>query len=225
MNSKEKLVETMSDLIWERGYAATSPREVRERSGVGQGSMYYHFPSKRDLGIAAIRRNCETLLPRSLEILKGPGDPMDRLVGYLSRDAEPLRGCKVGRLTQDPEVVDDPGMLAPIEESFAEIHRCLVPVVDQAIAIGELPGTLDAGRLAHLLTATIQGGYVLAIAAQDRRPFDEARAGALDLLRAAAGTAASGSPIPGSSATGNSTTARTTTNSTTSGGSRRRDNQ
>lgn len=211
MDSKEKLIETMSDLIWERGYAATSPREVRERSGVGQGSMYYHFPSKRDLGIAAIRRNCETLLPRNLEVLMGPGDPMDRIVGYLSRDSEPLRGCKVGRLTQDPEVVADPGMLAPIEESFATIHRCLVPVIDEAIGLGELPSTLDAGRLAHLLTATIQGGYVLAIAAHDRRPFDEARAGALDLLRVAAGSTESSSS--------------TRTNSTTSDGSGRRDNQ
>lgn len=224
MNSKEKLVETMSDLIWERGYAATSPREVRERSGVGQGSMYYHFPSKRDLGIAAIRHNCETLLPPSLEILKAPGDPMDRLGEYLSRDSEPLRGCKVGRLTQDPEVVADPGMLAPIEESFAEIHRCLVPVIDQAIRSGELPESLDAGRLAHLLTATIQGGYVLAIAAQDRRPFDEARAGALDLLRAAASSTESGMSTSGNPTSTNSTTATTTT-STTSDGISRPDNQ
>jgi Bacterial regulatory proteins, tetR family len=43
MNSRELLVETMSDLLWERGYADTSPRDVRERSGVGQGSMYHHF--------------------------------------------------------------------------------------------------------------------------------------------------------------------------------------
>ncbi|MDN6618286.1 MAG: TetR/AcrR family transcriptional regulator [Corynebacterium variabile] len=184
MNSKENLIETMSDLIWERGYAATSPREVRERSGVGQGSMYYHFPSKRDLGIAAIRHNCETLLPASLEILNGPGDPLDRLTRYLSRDSEPLRGCKVGRLTQDPEVVADPGMLAPIGTSFETIHHSLVAVIEEAIRMGELPADVDAGRIAHLMTATIQGGYVLAIAAQDPGPFNEARRGALDLLNA-----------------------------------------
>jgi hypothetical protein len=34
--------------------------------------------------------------------------------------------------------------------------------------------------------AVLQGGYVLAIAQQDPGPFDDARAGALDLLRAAA---------------------------------------
>ena len=57
MESRERLVTAMSELMWERGYAATSPREVRERSGVGQGSMYHHFPSKRDLALAALQRN------------------------------------------------------------------------------------------------------------------------------------------------------------------------
>ena len=46
MESRERLVVAMSELMWERGYAATSPRGVRERSGVGQGSMYHHFPGK-----------------------------------------------------------------------------------------------------------------------------------------------------------------------------------
>ena len=40
VDSREKLVEAMAELMWERGYSATSPRAVRELSGVGQGSMY-----------------------------------------------------------------------------------------------------------------------------------------------------------------------------------------
>lgn len=59
-------------------------------------------------------------------------------------------------------------------------------MIREAIEGGQLADTLDPDRLAYLLTATIQGGYVLAIAAQDPRPFDDARAGALDLLRASA---------------------------------------
>ena len=46
--------------------------------------------------------------------------------------------------------------------------------------------SIDPDRLAYLLAATIQGGYVLAIAAQDPSHFEDARAGALDLLRASA---------------------------------------
>jgi AcrR family transcriptional regulator len=186
MDSRERLIETMSELMWERGYAATSPREVRERSGIGQGSMYHHFPSKRDLALAALERNCADLLPASEALLTADGDSFETLTGYLSQPKDALKGCKVGRMTQDPLVATDPGLLAPVADAFDRIHHALVRVLRTAIEAGELNGELDPDRLAYLLTATIQGGYVLAIAQQDRRPFDEARAGALDLLRAAA---------------------------------------
>lgn len=201
MDSRERLIETMSELMWERGYAATSPREVRERSGIGQGSMYHHFPSKRDLALAALERNCADLLPASEALLTADGDSLEKLTGYLSQPKDALKGCKVGRMTQDPLVAADPGLLAPVADAFDRVHQALVRVLRPAIEAGELSAELDPDRLAYLLTATIQGGYVLAIAQQDRRPFDEARAGALDLLRAAAprATPSSGAAEPSAS--------------------------
>ncbi len=186
MESRERLVAAMSELMWERGYAATSPREVRERSGVGQGSMYHHFPGKRELALAALERNCADLLPATEDLLTAPGDPMEKLTTYLTRPLPALKGCKVGRMTQDPLVAGDPGLLAPVAAAFASVHRALTTVLGEAVAKGQLDPDLDPERLAHLLAATIQGGYVLAIAAQDPAPFDDARAGALDLLRASA---------------------------------------
>lgn len=188
MDSKERLIQAMSDLMWERGYAATSPREVRERSGVGQGSMYHHFAGKHDLALAALERSCADLLPASEAPLTGPGAPMERLTAYLSRSRDALRGCKVGRMTQDPVVAADPVLLAPIADAFGTLHAGLVAVIEEAIAAGELPDSLDPQRTARLLAATIQGGYVLSIATQDRSAFDEACSGALDLLRTAART-------------------------------------
>lgn len=186
VDSRTSLVETMSELMWERGFAATSPREVRQRSGVGQGSMYHHFPTKRDLGLAALERNCADLLPATEELLTGPGDPMAKLVAYLSRPREALRGCKIGRMTQDPQVAADPVLLAPITEAFAAVHRALAEVIRQAIEAGQLPAQLNPVHLAATLSATIQGGYVLAIAAQDSERYESACAGALELLRASA---------------------------------------
>lgn len=186
MDSRERLIETMSELLWERGYAATSPREVRERSGVGQGSMYHHFASKRDLALAALEHNCPDLLSASEFLLTADMGPLEKVAAYLTRPRNALKGCKVGRMTQDPLVVADPGLLAPVADAFSRVHQALAQVFRDAIDAGEFGSGLDPERLAYLVTATIQGGYVLAIAQQDRRPFDEACAGALDLLLAAA---------------------------------------
>ena len=186
MDSRARLIQAMSDLMWERGYAAATPREVRERAGVGQGSMYHHFAGKRELAIAALDCTCTDLLPSSEALLQGAGSPTERLSAYLGRPREALRGCKVGRMTQDPVVATDPGLLAPIHDSFATLHAALAQVVAEAIEMGELPDDLNPQRIARLMAATVQGGYVLSIAAQDRSAFDDACAGALDLLRAAA---------------------------------------
>jgi AcrR family transcriptional regulator len=185
MDSRQLLVDTMSELMWERGYADTSPRDVRERSGVGQGSMYHHFPTKRDLALAALERNVADLLPGASE-LDGPGDPMARIEAYLTRPREALKGCKVGRMTQDPQVREDPVLLAPVARAFAQVHVSWVNVLREAVAARELRDDLDPERLAQTLMAVLQGGYVLAISQQDQGPFDDACAGALDLLRAAA---------------------------------------
>jgi TetR/AcrR family transcriptional repressor of nem operon len=184
VDTRQLLVETMGELMWARGYADTSPRDVRERSGVGQGSMYHHFATKRDLALAALERNVADLLPAAAG-LDGPGDPMARIEAHLTRPRDALKGCKVGRMTQDPQVREDPVLLAPVTRAFAQIHVSWVKVLREAIAARQLRDDLDPERLAHTLMAVLQGGYVLAIAQQDPGPFDAACAGALDLLRAA----------------------------------------
>ena len=56
MNTRERLVDATQELLWEQGYAATSPKDILHRAGAGQGSMYHHF---------AGNRNCQ-LLPFTL---------------------------------------------------------------------------------------------------------------------------------------------------------------
>ena len=51
-DSKQKLVAAGCALLAERGFEATSPVMIQQRSGVGQGSMYHHFPGKGKEGLA-----------------------------------------------------------------------------------------------------------------------------------------------------------------------------
>jgi len=164
VDSREKLVEAMAELMWERGYSATSPRAVRELSGVGQGSMYHYFPTKRDLGLAALNHNCQIQLDSWKAALKDLEDPLEILTAYLTLPRDPLKGCRVGRMAQDKAVVADDGLRQPV------------------------PADLEPDHLARTMVAVVQGGYVLAMAEQDRAPYDAACQGALELLRVAAGT-------------------------------------
>ena len=61
MDTRTRLVNVAQDLLWERGYAATSSKEILNRANVGQGSMYHHFSGKRDLAAAALEQSAAAM--------------------------------------------------------------------------------------------------------------------------------------------------------------------
>ncbi len=192
-DSRERLLEAMGQLLWDRGYAATSPRDVMRLAGVGQGSMYHHFTGKHDLALQALQRNINDSMA-DLDGLAGPGTPVQRLIARLTRPRPGLRGCRVGRMTQDPEVLADPQLLALVDEAFTTMGRAWAGVIQEAIDLGELPAGLDADALSCALMAVIQGGYVLAKARGQQERMDAAVRGMAALLEAASQAAQSPTP-------------------------------
>jgi AcrR family transcriptional regulator len=182
MSTSERLVEATRELLWERGYVGTSPRAIQQRAGAGQGSMYHHFAGKPDLALAAVRRTAEELRASAEASLDGPGTAYERIAGYLLRERDVLRGCPVGRLTMDPEVVSDDRLRAPVDETLGWLRGRLAGIVEQGRERGELRGTLVPGDIAATIVATLQGGYVLARASGSTAAFDAAVRGLLALL-------------------------------------------
>ncbi|MEU2549033.1 TetR/AcrR family transcriptional regulator [Streptomyces roseolus] len=184
MSTAERLIESTRELLWERGYIGTSPKAIQQRAGAGQGSMYHHFAGKPDLALAAIRRTAGEMRAKAEEQLSAPGTAVDRITAYLHRERDVLKGCPVGRLTQDPEVMADPVLRAPVDETLAWLRERLAELLTEGRERGELNAALDPRTTAATVVAVLQGGYVLARAADSVQPFDQAIAGVLGLLAA-----------------------------------------
>ncbi|GAA5192799.1 TetR/AcrR family transcriptional regulator [Rugosimonospora acidiphila] len=182
MSTSERLIESTRELLWERGYVATSPKAIQQRAGAGQGSMYHHFTGKPELALAAISRTAQEMRAAGEEQLSAPGTAIERITRYLRRERDVLKGCPIGRLTQDPEIMADPTLRAPVEETFAWVRGRLAEVLAEGRARGELAATLDVATTAAAVVAVLQGGYVLARAAGSTAPFDQAITGVLGLL-------------------------------------------
>ncbi|EXG81598.1 TetR/AcrR family transcriptional regulator [Cryptosporangium arvum] len=182
MDAAERLVASTQELLWERGYVGTSPKAIQQRAGAGQGSMYHHFTGKPDLARAAIDRSATELRGLAEETFAGPGSAYDRIAAYLRRDRDVLRGCRVGRLTQDPDVVANPQLREPLEETLGWLRHRISGLIREGIASGEISSELDPDDVAAALVAVVQGGYVLARSADDPELFTRAAEGALALL-------------------------------------------
>lgn len=184
MSAREHLTEAMAELLWERGYAATSPRDVMSRAGVGQGSMYHHFSGKHELAVEALSTVAEELTSRST-VLSGDGSPLEQMKRYLSTPRPGTQGCRVGRMTQDPQVVADAELITIVANAFDTMLGRWEEAISSAIAVGELPEDTVPADLARTLAAVLQGGYVLARAKGEQAPMDAAVRGAIALLDAA----------------------------------------
>ncbi|GAA2183987.1 TetR/AcrR family transcriptional regulator [Brooklawnia cerclae] len=183
MSSRERLTEAMASLLWERGYAATSPKDVMTRAGVGQGSIYHHFAGKHELAVEAFSAVVDEAVGKA-DALAGDGSPVDRMERYLSKPREGTRGCRVGRMTQDPQVVADSELIEMVDGAFDAIADRWCAVIAEAVADGELPASVVPEELARTLIAVIQGGYVLARARGSQEPMDAAIRGMITLLEA-----------------------------------------
>ncbi|MFD9935632.1 TetR/AcrR family transcriptional regulator [Streptomyces massasporeus] len=182
MSTPERLIESTRELLWERGYTGTSPKAILERADAGQGSMYHHFKGKPDLALAAIRRTAEEMRATAAGVLDGPGTPYERIEAYLRRERDVLRGCPVGRLTMDPDVIASPELRAPVDETLDWLRGRIAGIVEEGKAQGQFAPGPDAGEIAAAVVATVQGGYVLARASGSPAVFDAGVRGLLSLL-------------------------------------------
>jgi AcrR family transcriptional regulator len=182
VETAERLIRSAQQLLWERGYVGTSPKAIQVAAEAGQGSMYHHFSGKPDLARVAIERSAAELRAAAEESFATDGTATERLTGYLERDRNVLKGCRIGRLAADPDVIADPVLRAPVDETFAWLRQRLATIIAEGKDTGEYPEQLDAAEVAATIAAVLQGGYVLARAANSAEPFHQAVRGLVTLL-------------------------------------------
>lgn len=179
-DARARLVAAARELIAAQGVGATSPRQVLRASGVGQGSLYHHFPTKHDLATAAVGATVDDALAAARRDLDpGPDgdDPVSRVVAYLERPREALAGCRIGRLTSDQAVMDDGTLHDVVTAYFTRLLDAVAAVLRES----GLPAEAARDR-AHAAVAIVQGGYVLARATGDPDAMRAAVRGFVHLL-------------------------------------------
>jgi AcrR family transcriptional regulator len=182
--TRERLIEGMQALLAEEGYAATSPRDVLDRTGAGQGSLYHHFRGgKAELAAAALGRT-EAQMRTELDALLAGPDPVAAVRRFVLAARPALRGCRLGRLSGE-QAIAEPALRAPVGAYLGYVEERLTARLTEAERDGRLAAGAEPAAVAAALVAVIQGAYVLARAHADEQRFVRAQRGAAALLDAA----------------------------------------
>ncbi len=78
-NRVSTVLDAAAQLFANRGYVATSMRDIAQHCGMLPGSLYYHFAAKEDLLVAVYERGVEELLVSVRAAIAKESEPWIRL--------------------------------------------------------------------------------------------------------------------------------------------------
>jgi TetR/AcrR family transcriptional regulator, transcriptional repressor for nem operon len=163
----DTVIERAMEEFWSHGYSSTSPAQLAEATGVGKGSLYNAFGSKRHLFDLALARYGQMGAELAEEFLSRPGSTKECIGSYLRETVnsdinEPVRrGCLAVNTAaelggHDPEVTR---ALRAIEERITGV---LAARIEQGHRDGDVSPDTDARAAAVFLLNTSAGLRILA---------------------------------------------------------------
>ena len=81
-DAKERLMESVLELIWTGSYGTTTIDQICEKAGVKKGSFYYFFESKSELAEAALGDSWKTKQAELDGIFSPMVPPLERIRKY-----------------------------------------------------------------------------------------------------------------------------------------------
>ncbi|MWN04776.1 TetR/AcrR family transcriptional regulator [Gilliamella sp. Pas-s95] len=161
----------MADLLLEKGLANTSPKDILEWSGVGQGSLYHHFDGKEDLASHAIIYNVEQFIGINNTVLNTDKNAYNKLADLLLKPRNIDRGCLVGQMARDRSIMENPNLAAEVTRGFEAMKQTLESLIRMGISDGSIANTLAPLEAVTLILSTLQGAYISAKGLQDDSYF------------------------------------------------------
>ncbi len=77
---REEILQRASLLFYERGYGATSIRDIAEAVGISSSTMYHHFANKQDVLYAIVSRFMSDFVNATVPVLRDEAlSPADRI--------------------------------------------------------------------------------------------------------------------------------------------------
>jgi AcrR family transcriptional regulator len=87
---RREILEIAATIFAQKGFDATTIRDIADASGVWAGSLYHHFTSKEEIFLDVHQAGIEKIASSVVEALKGVEDPWDRLEALAIAHCEAL---------------------------------------------------------------------------------------------------------------------------------------
>ena len=189
-DAKERLMNSLTELIWTGSYGSTTIDQICERAGVKKGSFYYFFDSKASLAQEAIQTEWEDYRTKLDVIFSASRDPIERIQRYceheyqeqveLKRKWGSVLGCPLCTLGSEISTLEV-NLRQSVNDIMDQCRRYFETAIRDAHA-AKLIVAPDAVTKSKLVYAYLEGLLTQARIRNDLELLKEMEHGILDIL-------------------------------------------
>lgn len=176
--AREKILGAATNLFFEKGYQGTTVDDVIAHSGVSRPTLYTHFSTKEDLGVAYLQLRRQHDLNTVKNAIRQEKTPEGRFLAIISHVGETLvktnyRGCRF--LNVIAELHDGNNPLVKEARHYIEnLHDLIRDVVVELKASSKKYKALDVDRVTDVYHLLVAGAIACSQECHDRWPIDRA---------------------------------------------------
>lgn len=175
----DSLLEKGMELLWSKGYNATSVNDIVKVADIPKGSFYFYFDSKEDFAVKAIHKYFEFQFTPAKEILTNTSiSPKQRLLDFHEYRGNVLKGemgCKMGCLACNigNEMAEHSERIrTTILEKEQYVLNIITEVIQEAQDYGEINSDMKASDIAAFIEDAGKGAMTTMKEMKSSYPID-----------------------------------------------------
>jgi TetR/AcrR family transcriptional regulator, transcriptional repressor for nem operon len=177
---RQHIIETAKEIIGGKGFSAVGLNEILLSAGVPKGSFYHYFASKEAFGESLLEAYFSDYMQQLDLLLTQPNlSAAAGLMRYwenwreVQGDCDPKGKCLAVKLAAEVSDLSE-SMRGVLRQGTDRIVRRLARCIEEGVAEGSLPPTLEAKSTAETLYQLWLGASLRAKITRDSVPLEQA---------------------------------------------------
>ena len=154
---REQILAIAAELFAERGFAATTVREIADAAGILSGSLYHHFDSKEAMVEELLRDFSEQIMGAYRAEIASGADPVTvlRNLVRLAFESICVRWATASVMVNEYNLLVSYPRFAFVQEVSEETEELWVSVIERGMASGMFRADLEPRMIYRFLRDTI----------------------------------------------------------------------
>lgn len=177
--TRQFIIEKVAPVFNMKGYAGTSLSDLTTATGLTKGAIYGNFKNKDEVAVEAFRHNLSRISAVFIAEMAQAVSPVDKVltlpVSYrkIYQDIAATGGCPILNTATDTDDTH-PQLRQLVQEAVKRLKKTIEGLVEEGVGLAQIREGTDGDKVAGLIIALVEGGFLVSRIANDRKYFENA---------------------------------------------------